>query len=226
MKKQVLNNFQKQILKALGQSELCKLYTWGGGTALAYYFKHRLSEDLDFFSLNLYHDEVILTAINKIKKNLKISRIKALKKQNRYLFTLTKNKQNLKLEFIYFPFPALAKSRKVSEFNIKIDSILDLAANKLFALYERVEPKDVFDLYFLFNHKKYSLNFLIKKIDKKFGVEIDKITLHSQAKKALSKIDSLKPQLAQKINFKNMGKYIDKVFQQNTKTYLKNLLMF
>jgi len=83
MKKQILNKFQQDLLKALGQSELAQLYTWGGGTALAYQFKHRLSEDLDFFSLDLYPDEFILSEINKLKKELKISKIKAIKKQNR-----------------------------------------------------------------------------------------------------------------------------------------------
>lgn len=226
MKKEILNKFQKEILQAIAESELGQLYVWTGGTALAYKLHHRLSEDLDFFSLDLYPDEFVLAEINKIKKKLKISSVKNLLNKNRNLFTLQRDSQTLKLEFVYFPFESLQKPRIIKEFNLKACSVFDLAINKLFALYERAEAKDVFDLYFLFKERKYSLNFLIKNIQKKFGVEIDKTNLYKQAKDALENLPLLKPLLIKQVSFDKISAEINSKFQANNNRFLKNLLMF
>jgi predicted nucleotidyltransferase component of viral defense system len=57
----ILTNTQKSLLKYLSNNEsLTKDYYLSGGTALSeYYLHHRLSEDLDFFSMH----EVDLPAI-------------------------------------------------------------------------------------------------------------------------------------------------------------------
>ena len=48
---EILTPFQKQALKAIGESPLVDNFYLTGGTALsAFYLQHRLSEDLDFFS--------------------------------------------------------------------------------------------------------------------------------------------------------------------------------
>lgn len=222
MKKQVLNNLQKKLLKLIGKSELSKDFVWTGGTAMAYLFNHRLSEDLDFFSQNLYPDEYILLQINQIKKYLKINKIKQIKNKNRFLFELTKNKQNLKLEFVYFPFENLKKPKKCQEFNLKISSVEDMATNKLFALYERAEAKDIFDLYYFLIEKNYTLNYLIKNIEKKFEIQIDITQLYKQAKIALEKQEVLKPLLIKKIN----AKKLDKLFNLFNYKNLTKLLLF
>ena len=226
MKREILNNFQKNVLKAIGASELGKLYIWTGGTALAYNFKHRLSEDLDFFSIDLYPNEHILAEINKIAKQLKITSVKILKRQNRTIFEFKKQSQNLKIEFVYFPFTPLKPAKICKEFNLKISSLIDLAVNKVFALYERSEPKDVFDLYFLFEKKKYSLDFLVKNVHKKFEIEIDKTNLCAQTQKALNNLEFLKPYLIKKIDLKIIKKEINRIFKINTYNYLLNILMF
>ncbi|MFH1744684.1 MAG: nucleotidyl transferase AbiEii/AbiGii toxin family protein [bacterium] len=226
MKKEILNKFQKEILLAVAELELGKLYVWTGGTALAYEFHHRLSEDLDFFSLDLYPDEFILAEVNKIRKKLKISGVKNLLNKNRNLFELQRGAQILKLEFVYFPFANLKQPQKIKEFNLMASSALDLAVNKLFALYERAEAKDIFDLYFLFREKKYLLDFLIKNIQKKFGVKIDKTNLYKQAKKALDHLSVLKPFLIKQVSFDKINMEINQKFQANNNKFLKSLLAF
>lgn len=226
MKKEILNKFQKELLLAIAESELGKLYVWTGGTALAYKFYHRLSEDLDFFSLDLYPDEFILAEVNKIKKKLRISGVKNLLNKNRNLFELQRGSQVLKLEFVYFPFANLRQPQKIKEFNLITSSVLDLAVNKLFALYERAEPKDIFDLYFLFIERKYSLNFLIKNIQKKFDVKIDKTNLYQQAKKATDNLSFLKPLFIKQISFDKISAGINQKFQENNNKFLKSLLVF
>ena len=48
---EILTPFQKQLLKAIGDSPLADSFYLTGGTALAaFYLQHGFSEDLDFFS--------------------------------------------------------------------------------------------------------------------------------------------------------------------------------
>lgn len=52
-----LTNVQREVLLAVGQSELAGHVYFTGGTLLAYhYLQHRRSLDLDFFSDNLLDD--------------------------------------------------------------------------------------------------------------------------------------------------------------------------
>lgn len=48
---EILTPFQKELLKAIGDSKLADNFYLTGGTALAaFYLQHRYSEDLDFFT--------------------------------------------------------------------------------------------------------------------------------------------------------------------------------
>ena len=81
----ILTNKQLQIIKFLSKNNFfSNSFYFTGGTALAeIYLNHRLSEDLDFFSDDLYADEVLLDEINKLKIALKIKQIKYQKDKNR-----------------------------------------------------------------------------------------------------------------------------------------------
>ncbi len=191
----ILNSNQVRILKAIGKTKLAKFYYWTGGTALAYkYLPLRLSEDLDFFSFDLEIDENLLIELNKFKKDLKIKNIDFIKHLNRQQFILNFEKDSpkqsgLKLEFVFFPFKNLAKQVFDKNLGILIDSLIDIASNKTLAVYQRNEPKDIFDLYSLLTVKKLKLKDLIKNVDKKFGVRINQSDL---AAKILSNINLLK----------------------------------
>ena len=51
MGKSVLNDFQKEVLAVFCKTDLAKKFYLAGGTALSeFYFHHRKSEDLDFFT--------------------------------------------------------------------------------------------------------------------------------------------------------------------------------
>ena len=191
MKNKILNSNQIKTLKAIGKTRLAQFYYWTGGTALAYrYLPVRLSEDLDFFSFNLETDENLLIELNKLKKDLNIKKINFTKDLNRqqFIFDFVKNGQ-LKLEFVFFPFKNLAKQAVDKSFGIKIDSLLDIATNKTLAAYQRNEPKDIFDLYFLLTVKKMKLADLIKNVDKKFEVKINQSDLEA---KILSNVNLLR----------------------------------
>ena len=69
--KSVLSKNQKNILKIISRDKLiCENFYLSGGTALAeFYLKHRLSEDLDFFSENEFDPQAVSVFFRKIEKD-------------------------------------------------------------------------------------------------------------------------------------------------------------
>ena len=62
----------KQVLESLSDIEKLKEYTFVGGSALSVHLKHRLSEDLDFFSKGKELDiEYLLYQIKEVLKIIK-----------------------------------------------------------------------------------------------------------------------------------------------------------
>ena len=194
MTKELLDDFQKTVLKGFGKSELAEKFYWSGGTALAYhYLKHRQSFDLDFFSEDLFSDEWILTEVNKIKEMAEITKSEYQKKINRWLFFLHRGNEVLKFELVYYPFPLIDKPKIDNNFQIKVDSLLDIATNKVQTIFERQEPKDVFDLYWILKKEKVSLDKLFDLAERKFGSSIDPVTWAARAILAAEGLDNLKP---------------------------------
>jgi len=94
---------------------------------------------------------------------------------DRQIFTIHTTPE-LKVEFTKYPFPRLAPLQKKD--GILVDSLLDIATNKLFALFDRNEPKDFVDLYFLL--QIFTLDTLVKGVHKKFDFAIAPLTLGSE----------------------------------------------
>lgn len=216
----ILTGFQKKVLKEIGKSELSRFFIWSGGTALSYqYLHHRLSIDLDFMSQDLLPDEYLLGQIKKIAKNLRVKKIEEQKKFNRHEFWLKKNKETLRIEFVFYPFPYIKKPNKIKGFNIKIDSIEDILTNKVHTVYERTEPKDVFDFYCILQVKKVNFLKILKWVEKKFSVEIDPVLFISKAIQGADSLNKIKPLVFKKELFK--PDKIKEYFQKEVENYLK-----
>lgn len=220
----ILNNFQEKVLKEFAQSDLSKYFYWSGGTALAYgYLSHRLSEDLDFMSEELLPDEYLLSLVKDLANRLGLDKIEQKKIYNRNKFIFYKNRRSLKLEFIYYPFKNLRKPRSLQEFGMKISSLEDIAVNKVHALYERGEPKDAFDLYWILReNKNLTLKSLARLVTNKFGVEIDYIKLNAQALRAIDKMKNIQPLMTNRISYKEDE--IKEYFQKQANKYLRKHL--
>lgn len=216
----ILSPFQKNFLKELGKSELSTFFIWSGGTALSYqYLSHRKSYDLDFLSNDLLPDDYLLTQIKKIAKNLKIKKIEEQKKFNRHEFWLKKDRETLRIEFVFYPFPNIKKPVILKEFNIKIDSIEDILTNKAHIIFERTEPKDVFDFYCILQKRKTNFLLILKWVKKKFGVEIDPVLLVSKILEGAGKLSEIRPLILKK-EFYNSNK-IKRFFESKAREYLK-----
>lgn len=186
----ILSENQKNILSIISKDKtLCDNFYLTGGTALAeFYLKHRLSEDLDFFSENEFNPQSISVFFGKIKRCAKIKKVEFHQSFNRNLFFLDlTDGDKIKTEFTYFPFERIDKKKKME--NLHIDSLLDIAVNKAFTIYQNPRSRDFIDLYFILKNppaggKNLSLDGLVKKAQIKFGNYIDPIQLGAQYMKA------------------------------------------
>lgn len=213
------------MLEAISRTDLAKYFYWAGGTLLStHYLHHRISEDLDFFSDDLIQEEVVLAEMNKIKKIVGFTKIRHVTRLNRQQYVLQKHKEQLKLEFVYYPFAPIANPKKVKQYPVKIASLKDIAVNKIYALYERAEPKDIVDIYYINKKGKFSINELFKLAVKKFD-NIDKAALASKAIEAVERIDEIKPLLEKKLDVKKLKSEIENLFSKSGTKYLSTLLV-
>ena len=183
---QILSEKQKSLLSFFGkEKQIYENFYWGGGTALAEkYLRHRLSEDLDFFS-EVEFDPLALSVIFKnMQKAAGIKGVEYIQSFNRSLFFLDFGKKKIKTEFTYFPFPRI--DARGASGNLSIDSLLDIAVNKLFTVYQRPRSRDFIDLYcILQKEKEWTLDDFAEKAQVKFDTHLDPIQLGAQYLKAV-----------------------------------------
>lgn len=189
MDNQILTKDQIAFLERIGKTPYLaeRFYLTGGTPLTAFYLGHRYSEDLDFFS----EQEVDLAALTAFwkdaTKDLGILKIDAQQNYNRYLFFFELASGVLKTEFTYFPFPRIEVGPV--RYGIETESMLDLAVNKLFTIYQRTKARDYIDLYCLCKKEGYQIADLIKKARIKFDYHIDPLQLGTQFFKATDAAD-------------------------------------
>lgn len=150
-----------------------------GGTALAaFYLRHRYSEDLDFFSEKEFDLLGLDVFLNRLRKVLSVSALDFQKSYNRNLFFLYFDQEVLKIEFTFFPFPRMELGER--QYGVTVDSLLDIAVNKLFSIYQRTNARDYIDLYFICQDRKLLISDLILKAKAKFDWHIDPLQLGTQ----------------------------------------------
>ncbi|MBI3120020.1 MAG: nucleotidyl transferase AbiEii/AbiGii toxin family protein [Candidatus Kerfeldbacteria bacterium] len=189
MNPSILTGDQKALLDQISLSlPLVKRFYLTGGTALAeFYLHHRYSEDLDFFSEQEVDPEEVLVVLSGMKEKLGIQDIDAQQSFNRNLFFLKFPDGVVKTEFTYFPFPQIEQA--TTQQGLRIDSILDIAVNKLFTIYQRTKARDYIDLYCICQDYGFTISDLRKKMRIKFDVHIDPLQLGAQFVKAFDAPD-------------------------------------
>lgn len=172
-----LTTEQKIILDEVKKDQyISSSFYFTGGTALSlFYLQHRYSDDLDFFDSERFDNEVILSLLTEwsLKHHFTFtSRFVEVV----YIFQLLFNQTTpLKVDFAYYPYRKLEKE-KIRE-GLRIDSLTDIAVNKLFTISQRTDIKDFVDLYFLL--QKFSLWDLRYGVKLKFRMEIEPLLLSS-----------------------------------------------
>lgn len=193
-----LTSGQKKVLELLAKSPLKSKFYWTGGTLLAYhYFKHRKSEDLDFFSAEEFSFDEINQFIQRLRTNAGFNDVQYQKIFDRHIFLL-KNGEVLKIEFVHYNHGRKQLGEKVKILGILSDSLKDIAANKTLAYFDRNEPKDVFDIYFLITKGKFTPRQLLNLVNEKFGVKLPESLFWSESFKKIKSLFTLKPFLLEK----------------------------
>ncbi|MBI5700376.1 nucleotidyl transferase AbiEii/AbiGii toxin family protein [Candidatus Saganbacteria bacterium] len=148
---EILNPLQKELLDNFGLAPDSHLFYLTGGTALAaFYLRHRKSNDLDFFTAE---ENIIQPFSFSLEKELKERDFLIDRSRGLGSFVELAIKKGGKSTLIHLaqdsPF-RFEPSKASNEFpKIKIDSLVDIASNKLLALFGRATLRDFIDVYFL-----------------------------------------------------------------------------
>jgi len=175
----ILTQTQLNFLNLFSESGLTKDFYLSGGTALTgFYFPYRFSEDLDFFSEKEFDIQTVTVFLKSVKGQLGYHQLDINSSFNRNLIFLKFKNEILKTEFTYYPFPQAINPSKYK--NISIDSLEDIATNKLFTIYQKPRSRDFIDLYTICQKESLSIPYLIKKAKVKFDWHVDPIKLGTQ----------------------------------------------
>lgn len=141
-----------------------------GGTALSfYYLQHRQSIGLDFFSESAFDPQVILEKVNSWRDKFSLS-VDYIPIENTHVFNLNfPNKKSVKVDFAIYPYKCIKENKVID--GIKVDSLSDIATNKLLSAVQRSEAKDFVDLFFLL--REFTVWDLVEGVKTKFKVKLD-----------------------------------------------------
>ncbi len=133
-----------------------------GGTALALQLGHRISVDLDLFTLNDFNTKNIFE-----KLNSQFEIVNSNEASNTLNFDIVfpeKSENIVKIDLIKYPYPLIKPILKID--NIRLLSILDIIPMKLSAVAGRGSKKDFYDIFYLL--KIYSLGTMFELFNEKF----------------------------------------------------------
>jgi predicted nucleotidyltransferase component of viral defense system len=147
----ILTPLQRSLLIEIGRSPLGQDLFLSGGTALAaFYLQHRYSLDLDFFTAN----PAALAQVPAVMQDIAVrlgAQVTFTRTLGTFLecFVRSPGGDRTELDFAQDNPYRLEPTRYHAELGIHIDNPTDIACNKLSALFDRAEPKDFVDVYFV-----------------------------------------------------------------------------
>lgn len=201
----ILSKGQKKILTIISEVPLLKdNFFLTGGTALSeFYLQHRYSEDIDFFTEKVPDITPLINIFQKKLKEKKLS-FEIKRALNTFSDMIIKFKdETLKIDFAIDSPYRLKKILFSKEYNIFYDNKIDISCNKLSALFDRGDPKDFVDIYFI--HKEIiSLEELIP-LTKKKHIGLDEYWLSRAFFRA--KEISFLPKMIKQIDIKKLKNF-------------------
>lgn len=208
--KTILKPIHRRFLEAVNKEKyLTKNYYWTGGTVLSeFYLHHRDSEDIDLFTEEKeVYLPTIKSFIEKFSKQTHPNKITHSTYLGLESFQLQYDDTIFKVDFNYYPFPRINKGKKWR--NIQIDSLLDIAVNKVHTISMRPRARDFVDLYFIQKTQNWNLQYLILQAKAKFDWHIDPIQLGYK--------------IAQVVKFKDFPKMLVSFDQRKMVDFFLNL---
>ncbi|HAV15338.1 MAG TPA: hypothetical protein DCX25_03335 [Candidatus Pacebacteria bacterium] len=180
---------QRKALKCIARTNLAKQFYFTGGTALAHvYLHHRKSEDLDFFNEQEFDPQQVTSTLKTFQRALGFISFDYQQSFNRNIYMLRFDQSKfLKLEFTFFPFHQIEKPSEKE--GLLVDSILDIATNKLFTIAQNPRGRDYFDLYCIVQKYHYTVESLRMFAKQKFDWHVDPLQLGSRFHEVAQHLD-------------------------------------
>lgn len=186
------------LLKRLENERFLSSFYLAGGTALALYYGHRQSVDLDWFSKDAINTKAL------IKKLSAIGNFELLNEETN---TLEGYLDKVKVSFMTYPYPLLNKKNKLFK-KVFLASALDIATMKLSAISGRNTKKDFIDLYWYLQVEKTDLTSLFAKMKKKFsGTQYDMLHVYKSLVYFKEAETQPMPIMLAKISWEKVKKY-------------------
>ena len=222
--KTILTVLQRKFLElVLKESYLLKNYYWTGGTVLSeFYLHHRESYDIDLFTERLEVDLPIISKfVGIVGKGLGAKEISHTRYLGLQSFIITfKNNVKLKVDFNFYPFPRINLGKKWK--GLDIDSLEDIAVNKIHTASMKPRARDFVDLYFLLQGKggqEFTIGRLISLAKAKFDWHIEPVQLSENFAKVVTFTDF--PKMLVPFKEKDMEKYFLKLAKSMKKMIFK-----
>lgn len=164
----ILLPHQITILKLFFASPFAKPFFLTGGTALsAFYLAHRESQDLDFFTLEPFDTLVLRNTIQEIAGKTHATVTIQARSQTYYEIYLenAKERWRQKIDIVQEQPVHFGEIARVD--TVAVDSLINIATNKILAVFGRLEPKDYIDLYMIFTKTELSFDKMFQKAKEK-----------------------------------------------------------
>ena len=165
----ILTPHQSAVVECVQNDQsITRWYYLTGGTALtAFHLHHRLSEDLDFFTESDVFVSQLRTFFANNLKRLSINDVKEQEHPGIVFFYLTfMYGTTLKVDFVNFPYRPVEQGLLVK--GLRIDSVFDIALNKLYTLSDRPRARDYVDLYCILTFEGISFDQVYNRLNDKF----------------------------------------------------------
>lgn len=155
----ILYPHQITLLRLFFESAFAKTFFLTGGTALsAFYLAHRESQDLDFFSLEPFDTLVLRTIMQELADKTQSTMVMHIRSQT-YNEVYLENKKSgwmQKIDIVQEQPKHFGELIRVD--GIMVDSLINIATNKILAVFGRLEPKDYIDLFAIFTMTELSFD--------------------------------------------------------------------
>ena len=165
----ILDNKRIELLRKIVKTVSLNNYYMAGGTALSLQLNLRESFDFDFCVLDMFNSDVLISELKSIG-NIEV-------KQNQK-GTVDVLLDGVQVSFFFYPNNLLDDTVNNNEIpDLKMASILDIAAMKVAAIGGRGAKKDFFDLYNIMKKCNIDTEKLASAVIKKFGTNVNYVNM-------------------------------------------------
>ena len=202
----IIDEERYKLLKKICENVTLDDYYMVGGTALSIQLGLRESFDFDFFVRSKFNNDLLVEELNKIGK--------VEVKQNQ-IGTVDVLLNNVQVSFFYYPNNVLKEFIKTNEIeNLKMASIIDIAAMKVAAIGGRGAKKDFFDLYNIMNKENISVKKIAKAVVEKFGMNVNYVNMIMGLSYFDDAEDEILPETFVKYDWNEIKKYFINIQSQ------------